>query len=68
MSLQLKTLIVQVFKTITELLGEGGIHLTGGEVGHQDSTNLLAKYQISDYVGSKSASGSFLANMRDLLC
>ena len=67
MSLQLKTLIVQVFKAITELLGKGGIHWTGGEVGERNSTNPLAKYQISDCVGSKSASGSFLGNIRDLL-
>ena len=68
MSLQLKTLIVQVFKAIAELLGKGRIHWTGGEVGERNSTNPLAKYQISDCVGSKSASGSFLGNLRDLLC
>ena len=68
MSLQLKTLIVQVFKTITEVLGEGGSQWTGGEVCHGNSTNLLAKYQISDGVGSNFASGSLLENIRDLLC
>ena len=48
MSLQLKTLIVQVIKTLMELLDEGGVRWTDGEVCHRDLTNLLTEYQTSD--------------------
>ena len=37
MSLQLKTLIIQAFKAICELLAEGEIHWTGEEVVYPDS-------------------------------
>ena len=42
MSLQFKTLIVQLIKTLTELLGEGGIQWTGKEICLRNPTNLLA--------------------------
>ena len=48
MSLQLKTLIVQVIKTLMELLDKGGMQWTDGEVCHRDLTNLLTEYQTSD--------------------
>ena len=74
MSLQLKTLIVQVIKTLTELLGKGGTQWTNGEVCHRDLTNLLAEYQTYDCMepsppfASKAACGTFLRNIRHLLC
>ena len=68
MSLQLKTLIIQAFKAICELLAEGEIHWTSGEVGHRNSTNPLAKRQIRVYTGGRSAFGSFLGTLKDLMC
>ena len=74
MSLQLKTLIVQVIKTLSELLGKGGLQWTNGEACHGDLTSLLAEYQTYDCMepgppfASKAACGTFLKNIRHLLC
>ena len=74
MSLQLKTLIVQVIKTLSELLGKGGTQWTNWEVCHRNLTNLLAEYQAYDCMepdppfASKAACGPFLKNIRHLLC
>ena len=67
MSLQFKTLIVQLIKTLTKLLGEEGIQWTGKEICLRNPTNLLADHRTTDCVGSKSAPGSFLENLRHLL-
>ena len=64
MSLQFKTLILLLIKTLTKLLGEEGIQWTGKEI---CPNNLLADHRTTDCVGSKSAPGSFLENLRHLL-
>ena len=46
---------IQNYLRTCELLDEGEIHWTGGEVGHRNSTNPLAKLQIGVYMGTKSA-------------
>ena len=74
MSLQLKTLIVQVIKTLSELLGKGGLQWTNWKACHRDLTSLLAEYQTYDRMepsppfASKAACGAFLRNVRHLLC
>ena len=74
MSLQLNPLIVQVIKTLMELLDERGVPWTDGEVPQQGLTNLLVKHKISDcmelsspYTRSKSVCGTFLKALGRLL-